>query len=368
MQNVNNNIEDCIDCMSCMKGCVLLDDFTQSPKSLLTSFQNINPDPDISFSCANCNYCFTVCPEDISFQDIFTNSKIEHAKDDKVLNSFGYKAVLFHQKTSFSKLFTSKTKFTTGEHRNIAFMPGCALSSYSPDLVQKIYKHLKDMLPGINIIQQCCGQPTKTVGDNKRFNTYYKKLENDIDYMNVDVIVTACENCNIILKENSPDIKAITLYEILDQYGIPKEKEDAYGFIESIALHDPCPTRYQSELHESVRNLLSLMGIDFKEFKHNRRKTECCGSGGMLELTNPELASKQMKSRANQTECENIITYCQSCTESMTKGGKNGIHILDLLFSDKIEHDFKQKQFGTVSKWYHRYKSKRMIDKIKEEK
>lgn len=366
MKNVNTNFEDCTDCKSCMKGCLLLDDFTNSPKSLLTSFKDLSPEADISFSCATCNYCHTVCPEDISFQDVFIKSKVEHAKEDKTLNSFGYKVVKFHQKTSFSKLFTSKTKFTTGEYKNVAFMPGCALSSYSPNLVKEIYKHLRTVLPGINIIQQCCGQPTKTVGDNKRFDAYYKRFENDISYMDVDVVVNACENCNIILKENSPDIKAVTLYEVLDKYGIPKEKEHAYSSIKSIALHDPCPTRNLDSLHQSVRNLLNLMDVNFEEFKHNRKKTECCGSGGMLELTNPKLAIKQMKSRANQTKCENIITYCQSCSESMIRGGKNGMHILDLIFTDKIEPDFKQKQFGTVAKWHNRYKTKRIIDKMEE--
>lgn len=366
MENVNHNLEECIDCKACMKGCVMLDEFTDSPKSLLTNFSKANPNANISFSCATCDYCFTVCPKDISFQHIFSESKKEHARDDKVLKSFGYKAVMFHQKNSFSKLFTSKTKFRSGEYKNMAFMPGCALSSYSPEMVQKIYKHLQIILPGINIIQQCCGQPTKIVGDIKRFNSYYEKLQGDIDYMQADTIITACENCYMSLKEHSPNVKAKTLYEILDEFGIPNEKEGLFSSFESVALHDPCPTRNQKSLHESVRSLLKKLGVNFEEFKHNKAKTECCGSGGMLELTNPKLAIEQMQNRANQTKCENIVTYCQSCSESMVKGGKNGIHILDLIFGDDIDKNFKQKQLGTVSKWYNRYKSKKMIDNIKE--
>ena len=366
MKIVNNNLEECIDCKACMKGCVMLDEFTSSPKSLLTSFQKSKPDAHISFSCATCSYCHTACPEDISFHHIFQDSKKEHAKDDRVLKSFGYKGVLFHQKSSFSKLFTSKTKFKEGKYKHMAFMPGCALSSYSPKLVQKVYKHLQTILPGINIIQQCCGQPTEIVGDMKRFNQYYEKLQNDIKVMDSTTIVTACENCYMSFKRHSPNIKAVSLYEVLEQYGIPKDKIGAYSFFESVALHDPCPTRDQEFLHKSVRNLLGVLGVDFKEFKYNRKKTQCCGSGGMLELTNPKLAIEQMENRANQTDCENIVTYCQSCSESMIKGGKNGFHILDLIFTQGVDSNFEQKQHGTISKWYNRYKSKRMIDKLKD--
>lgn len=365
MGKINHNLEDCIDCKSCMKGCLMIDEFTDSPKSFLKDFTLNKPSANVSFSCATCDYCYTVCPVDISFQNIFSESKKTYAKDDKVLKSFGYKGIMFHQKNSFSKLFTAKTRFNTGEFKNIAFMPGCALSSYSPKIVQQTYKHLQSIFPGINILQQCCGQPTKIVGDTKRFQTYHKILRDDISYMEADTVITACENCYISIKQHSPDIKVITLYEILAQYGIPKNKENVYKDLEPVALHDPCPTRSHDALHKDVRSILTQMGVEFKEFKNNRTKTECCGSGGMLECTNPKLAFLQMKTRAEQTDCETIVSYCQSCAESMTKGGKNGIHILDLLFHENKTQVLKQKKVKTIFKWYNRYKSKKMIEKIK---
>jgi Fe-S oxidoreductase len=347
-----------------MKGCPMLHDFTSSPKTLLQSFKEVKPDSSISFSCATCNYCFSVCPADISFNNIFKTAKVEHAKDDKVLNNFGYKAVYFHQKSSFSKMFTAKTKFNVGEYRKMAFMPGCALSSYSPSLVHDIYVYLNSKMTGINMLQQCCGQPTRIVGDMTRFTEYYSKLSYDIDTMQVDTVITACENCYMSLKEFSPEVKVVSLYEVLADIGIPTDKINAYKSHKSVALHDPCPTRHETSLHVSVRELLDKLGIDYEEFKNNRKKTECCGSGGMLELTNSKLALAQMNSRVNQTKCDTIISYCQSCAESMNRGGKNGIHILDLIFSQDAVDDFSQKKNNIVQKWYNRYKSKKMVEKL----
>lgn len=364
MQNLVGDHDSCIDCKKCMQGCPMLHEFTDSPKNLLQSFKISMPSSHISFSCATCNYCFSVCPKDISFKEVFFNAKSEHAKEDSVLYNFGYKSILFHQKNSFSKYFSAKTKFYEGKYKNMAFMPGCALSSYSPDIVKNVYKHLNSLLPGINVLQQCCAQPTRIVGDMVRFRELYSILQADIDTLKVDTVVTACENCYMSLKQYSPKVKVISLYEVLADIGIPKEKENSFGHFEKVALHDPCPTRYETNLQDSVRAVLDLLGLPYVEFKANREKTECCGSGGMLELTNQKLAQKQMTSRANQTTCKSIISYCQSCAESMNRGGKNGLHILDLIFSDIDGAVFKQKKNGLVRKWYNRHKSKKMVEKL----
>lgn len=364
MKNLLLDYDKCIDCNSCMKGCLLLDEFTSSPKELLKDFKGARSAANISFSCASCNYCESVCPEDISFKEHFYKAKKEYAKSDTILNSFGYKAILFHQKNSFSKLFTSKTKFTTGEFKNMAFMPGCALSSYSPKMVKKIYAHLKEELPGIGVIQQCCGLPTRVLGDMGRFDKLYSYLEADLANMGCDTVVTACENCYMSLKELSPHIKVKSLYEVLDSIELPASTCKGYEDSPKVALHDPCPTRYETVLHVSVRSLMDKLGLQYEEFKHNRKKTECCGSGGMLELTNPKLALKQINSRANQTDCDVIVSYCQSCSESMTKGGKYGVHILDLIYNDRMKDKMKQKKNGTAKKWFNRYVSKKMIEKL----
>jgi Fe-S oxidoreductase len=122
---------------------------------------------------------------------------------------------------------------------------------------------------------------------------------------------------------------------------------------------------HKPALHASVRSLLNKMKLPFKEFKYNRDKTQSCGSGGMLDLTNPKLAKEQMVSRAHQTECDTIVSYCQECARSMSRGGKSGVHILDLLFTPPIAQSFKQPLHGTLTSWMNRYKTKRMIQNFK---
>jgi len=353
-----NPSTDCIDCKACMKGCLMMGEFTDSPKTLL---EKIKESPaDMAFSCAACGYCTHVCPKDISIEEYFVKRKVELAPTE--LKNYGYRAVLFHQVLSFSKPFTTIKKFRTNDYSHMAFMPGCALSSYSPQLVKSIITHLQEKLPGINVLMQCCGKPMRVVGDMERFEGYYGLLENDIARLGVDTVVTACENCYMSLKTLSPHVKTKSLYEVLAEAGVP---EKDFSHVSPVALHDPCPTRHEKPLHEAVRKILRDMKLEFKEFKYNRDKTQCCGSGGMLALTNPKLSREQMVSRANQTDCETIVSYCQECCHSMSRGGKNGVHVLDLLFDDGIGTSMTQTKLTTISSWLNRYKTKRMITKLK---
>ena len=347
-----------------MNGCPMLYNFTGSPKLLLGNFTTQKPTSDMAFSCANCGLCAKVCPEDIDFGAIFTASKEVYAEDKKVLKNYGYGGVIFHQKSSFSKLFSTTKKFTTGEYTHMAFMPGCALSSYSPSLVHTVFDYLRSKCSGIGIIQQCCGTPTRMMGDMEQFQKYHSQLEADLEKMGATTVVTACENCFMSIKTYAPHIKIISLYSLLAQIGLPETSQGRHRNTPKMALHDPCPTRYEKQIHSDVRKLLTHIALPFEEFKFNREKTLCCGSGGMLELTHGALAQEQMKTRANQSECESIVSYCQSCAESMSKGGKNGVHLLDLIFNPTFE--VKQEETGPLKKWYNRFVSRQMIARLKE--
>lgn len=336
----------------------MLGEFTNSPKTLLDGIENIPA--SVAFSCAACGYCEHVCPKDISFKDHFAQRKVELAPSE--LKNFGYRAVLFHQVLSFSKPLTTIKKFSKTDYSHMAFMPGCALSSYSPKLVESIINHLQRVSPGMGVLMQCCGKPTRVLADLGRFDGFYSVLEKDIARLGATTIVTACENCYMSLKTHSPHVKTISLYEWLDQMGIP---ECSFEEAKPVALHDPCPTRHEHALHESVRSLLKKMKLSYEEFKYNRDTTQCCGSGGMLELTNPKLAREQMVSRANQTQCETIVSYCQECARSMSRGGKKGVHILDLLFNPLVAKSFQQPFNNTLTSWVNRYKTKRMIQNFK---
>ena len=265
------------------------------------------------------------------------------------------RSVLAYQHWSSSPLFTSILTHKKGAYRRTVFMPGCALASYSPWLVHTTYAHLSRALPGLGLVQHCCANPVLSTGDTAQFAYYYGKLEQELEKKELDTVIAACANCQVTLQSASPNLKVRSLYEVLLETGIPQRD---YHTLPPAVLHDPCPIRQEAALHASVRSLLRQMRCPFEEFPRNRAHTLCCGSGGMLALTNPDRALAMMRRRAAQSAREVAISYCQSCVASLTRGGKRGWHLLDLVFGE-LPPDFVQPKQSPLRRWLNRYLSKR---------
>jgi Fe-S oxidoreductase len=370
IQKLNSEADKCIECKLCMKNCPMLSTFSSTPKELLKGIGAEGKINDqIPFSCCLCGYCTQVCPKDIDLKEVFYGLRRYITKENgEVPRVKGYNTVKFHQKNSFSRLFTASHKPESQQGIKRAFLPGCSLTSHSPYMVKKIYEYLRTKLPNTGIILKCCGKPTESMGEDNKFKKYYNELQREIDKMNVSEIIVACQNCYKTINQHSKNVRVRSLWEVMAELGVPEEKKGIGKNVDvQFAIHDPCPTRKEAEIHKSVRNILKELGFSTIEFENCKENTSCCGRGGMVGVTNNKLATEQMKKRAEQTEASHILSYCQSCVEAMIIGGKKSVHILDLVFNDDMyeSNNFTQSQKGAMKQWFNRYEGKRMIDSLK---
>ena len=177
---------------------------------------------------------------------------------------------------------------------------------------------------------------------------------------------TACQNCFQTIKKHSPKVRVTSLWEVIAKIGIPQSTiEETQKIPVIFALHDPCPTRNEVQIHEGIRKILEDMELKIEELQFSKEKTLCCGSGAMIGVTNHGLATQQMKKRAEQAKSDYILTYCQECVWSMKRGGKKSIHILDLIFNKQIYERLDQEESSTLNKWMNRYRGRRKIDRLK---
>lgn len=353
-----DNKNNCVNCKICFNSCPMMKDYSSSPKELLEDIINEKSiDKNIPYSCMLCNVCTIKCPKDIDLNTMFYNMRKDiFKKNKKDINNIGYKTVKFHQSNSFSPVFSKQ--FIQKESKKI-FFPGCSLSSYSDDIVLKTYDYLKSNIKDISLVFGCCGKPTLSMGDIDKFNKYYSNLQSMIDENNIDEIIVACPNCFKTINNHSKNIKVKTLWEIIIEYKLPKNLREYYKDIEEVfSIHDPCPIRDESNIHEYVREILKGLGVKVIEFDKNKDKSECCGSGGMVRVTNPKVAINQTNKRANEAKSDNIVTYCESCCESMLSVDKNTLHILDFMFNEDVlnKSKFTQDKKTTIKKWKTRYK------------
>lgn len=334
-------IDKCIECGICVRNCVMLKTYTQSPKALF----NQPIDHEVAFSCQLCDHCLSVCPKDVDLKSAFFSIRKDAQKQTTIKTT----AVDFHQKNSFSKFFSSKAKLSKK-----VFFPGCSLSAHDPNMVLELYDYIRD--DNTSIWTSCCGNPTYTLGKQSQFDKQLKQLTSIFDNKQIDEIIVACQNCHKMFSDHT-DLKVTSVFEVLNELPLPKNQ---ITIDKSLVLHDPCPTRKYDIIHESVRQLLEKLGISYNEYEFNRKKTQCCGSGAMVGVTNKVIALEQAKTRALQTEDQAIITYCQECVETLGEE-KETLHLLDLMFGS----DNKNKNSSTIKKWSNRRLIKIKIDQIK---
>ena len=356
---VKEKNNECVNCKLCFKSCPMMKEYSSSPKELMEEIiKNKSVDKNIPYSCMSCNVCKVKCPKDIDLKEMFYNLRKDVANSDsKSLKGLGYNTIKFHQINSFSPIFSSN--YINNNTKKV-FLPGCSLSSYSPDIVMKTYNYLKSNIGDISLLIKCCGKPTLAMGDEKKFKDYYSKLEKIFKENEIEEVIVACANCLDTIKNNSKDIKVTSLWSVINEIKIPNELINNYDDInKEFSLHDPCPIRYESKIHDDVRNILNDLGVKVVEFDKNREKSECCGAGAMVRVTNPEISIKQTKKRASEAKSDTVVSYCQSCCESMLSVGKKSLHILDFIFNEDVinKNKFTQDKTSVVHKWKMRYKT-----------
>lgn len=363
------NEEKCVGCNLCMKECPMSLEVKNSPKSILKDIKESGSiDASIPYSCTFCNSCTSKCPKDIDLSNMYNNIRTDvFNKDKKLVKSFGYSTVKFHQKNSFSSIFTGKYM---PKDCDTVFFPGCSLAGYSSKLVLNTFNYLSNNIENIGLLQICCGKPSLDIGDNNTFKDNFQGIIDILKKNNIKKVIVACSNCFNTIRDYS-DVEVISLWEVLKGIGVPESIKNAYSSSSlDVALHDPCPIRKESNIHESVRFILEEIGLDFKEFNRNKDKTQCCGAGGMMMCTNKNVALKQMNNRANSTDASHIVSYCESCVQSMLTGGKKGLHILDLIFSEEVISGKvnTQEGKGVISHWLERRKSAKNPRKLIQKK
>jgi Fe-S oxidoreductase len=252
------------------------------------------------------------------------------------------------------------------KNKGYGFMPGCSLASYNPEAVAKTIEYLNSIFPKFSVFQKCCGKPTKYLGQQELFKKRFQSLEDDINNLNINEMIVACQNCKVTLKEEKSVITH-SLWQILPLIGLPEEVKGKGKHSDMVfTIHDSCVTRKETELQDGVRWIMDELGYKYVESKYAREKTLCCGSGGMVLAANPDLGRRVIQRRVETLEQNNVVVYCAECGSSIIKGGAKAWHILDLLWGPVVysKEDCPANVLASpVKAWRNRYRTKKKIEK-----
>ncbi len=191
-----------------------------------------------------------------------------------------------------------------------AFAPGCALLLHKPRLAEALRAFLNREGQGMPEHLTCCHHDPKLPAGTR--------------------IINVCAGCDRRYRELYEGITTISLWEVLaDSETFPFPDHGG----QPMAIHDACPTRTEDRVHQAVRALLTRMNIRVVEPRHTRRQSTCCGDSfhGTLPVA---MVKEQMKKRALEMPCEDVVVYCVSCVKAMHIGGRRPRYLVDLLFGE----------------------------------
>jgi Fe-S oxidoreductase len=188
------------------------------------------------------------------------------------------------------------------------------------------------------------------------FQETLENLKRDWRDLGSPKVITACPTCFSMFKHHLAEIPVETLYTLLARIGLPDGAGKAVT-PQKLAIHDSCTTRHDTQLQDSVRNILHKLGHQLEELPGNRDNTICCGYGGLMIYANREVAHKLINRRIKESETD-YLAYCAMCRDNFASQGKRVYHLLDLLLGNDQDNLAEQAAPGYSQRQENRAKLK----------
>jgi NADPH-dependent glutamate synthase beta subunit-like oxidoreductase len=352
------------ECMECVKVCLFLERFKAYPKRYVRQISNDatmvmgshGETNRLVNSCSLCDLCETVCPNDLSMARVCMEGReslVSRGKMPPSAHEFALEEMLASGSDTAAFASHEPGKKTS----RFVFFPGCQLSALYPEHVQTTYALLRTRQKGgTGLMLRCCGVPAKWAARDDLFNEALRNVERDWDKLGRPTMIVACPTCYRVFKEHLPEAKVKTLWRVLsdDQ---KRGAIEAKGVSLRLAVHDPCASRHEPDMHRAVRELLIGLGCAIEELSLSRDRTECCGFGGLMSTANPPLARDVAARRALRSAAD-YVTYCATCRTALAGSGKRVVHVLDLLFPGSDPDPAARKVPGLSERRENRYRLK----------
>lgn len=242
------------------------------------------------------------------------------------------------------------------QFENHVFVAACVFTSKYPELSLRIQTYLKERY-SMPIIRCCVPKYELKKFEDAMPDWYRPQWSNLPDFRTFTpkhTMVYLCHNCRNIFLEQLPEVPTKSLWElVLEDNSFPFP--DYHG--ETIAVQD-CWRSYDNRAEQdAVRTLLQKMNINIVELPENHEKTNFCGHSlyQPAPVRNLKLAPKRyvenaadkflphtdeekrqlMEDYCQTIPTDKVIAYCHYCIDGLKLGGKNAVHLAELLFPER---------------------------------
>lgn len=337
--NAVNEAKRCLKCScdACMRHCDLMRYFSKYPKRIGEEVEiTIHPGTldgngtvatRLISTCNQCGLCKEICPLGIDTGDFLLQSH-------RAMREKGAMPWAFHD------FWLRDMEFANGEAARLCrlpagydksqyvLLPGCQLGASDPRYVTESYRFLLSHHSDTALMLGCCGAPAEWAGDESLHGEVMAKLREDWISLGKPTVVFACPTCKRMFQRYLPEIEGVFLYDLLLKWGGAPSKD---GRGEIVSVFDPCASRDEPELQQTIRKLAKKVGFSLEPLPYEGKFARCCSWGGQVSTANPSFAREVVKARIAENS-HPYIAYCINCRDIFAAAQKPVYHILDILF------------------------------------
>jgi heterodisulfide reductase subunit D len=291
------------------------------------------------FSCLGCGACTVVCLSSVQTKDlIFQNRECQVDAGfypkiaDRLIKTLEESHNISdddqEDRAEWQELIKELPEDAfKKEHAEVAFFVGC-VASFFP-LVQRIPANMARIMQkaGVDFTilggdEWCCGFPLIGAGMPEKLEAMKAHNLKKLSDVGAKTIVFTCPSCYHTWRHfYQTDVKLMHSSQLIAELireGKIAFKNDVHGVA---TYHDPCDLGRNSGVYEEPREVIrAIPGLKLVELPMSRNLSVCCGGGGNVEMTDPDLSAQvaQMKLDAvREAGAEMVITSCQQCVRTM---------------------------------------------------
>ena len=291
------------------------------------------------FRCTLCANCQEVCPVGLRLRDLWASLRQDMVHSGAYPEQVdAVRENLLQSRNVFGEDNEERADWVEDlreppedgfvkDRAEVVYFAGCVAAYYPlaqqvPMAVAMIFKSFGVDFTLLGPEEWCCGFPLLGAGLKELAGDFIEHNTAAVRAKGARKVVFACPSCYQTWRDlYPPEFELAHFTEFMDELmgsrSVPWTPLDL-----TVTYHDPCDPGRGSRIFEAPRRIIrSIPGVRLIELPRNREECTCCGGGGNLEMTDPELSARITEQKIEEalgTGARAVVTSCQQCVRTMT--------------------------------------------------
>jgi fumarate reductase (CoM/CoB) subunit B len=277
---------------------------------------------DLMYACAACSACQQWCPFDFSVDDLLRGVRRDLVDRNLVPETL----MDIRDQIVSSHTIYQNSRTSLGlepEKADLVYVAGCTVLNKERVIAQTTLKILEKAGIAVATLPEewCCGAPLHLLGFEDDFKMFAARNVDIIKKNGYKRMICSCPECVYTFKEVYAKVGHPVSVDVMhtSEYFLELIEQGRIHFKElheDLVYHDPCVLARKLHITEQPRKVLdAIPGVSVREPPLTKEHTRCCGIGGLLAVTHPELSATLLRSRDAEL-CEladTVVTACPAC-------------------------------------------------------